>query len=60
VKTDLHAIVACLRTAQYSEGEIVDYLKGPFGLTEDEAAAAVRDSAGAGGSCAERGSPIEG
>ena len=55
VNTDLHAIVECLRTAHYSEGEIVDYLKGPFGLTEDDAVAAVCDSAGAGGSRAEPG-----
>jgi hypothetical protein len=52
VNTDLRAIVECLRTAHYSEGEIVDYLKGPFGLTEDDALAAVSGSAGAGGCCA--------
>jgi len=57
VNTDLRAIVECLRTAHYSEGEIVDYLKGPYGLTEDDAVAAVRDSAGAGGSFAEPGDP---
>jgi len=52
VNTDLRAIVECLRTAHYSEGEIVDYLKGPFGLTEDDALAAVSASTGARGSSA--------
>jgi hypothetical protein len=57
VNADLRAIVECLRTAHYSEGEIVDYLKGPFGLTAVEADAAMCDSAGAGGPRAETGRP---
>jgi len=46
VNADLRAIVECLLTAHYSDVEIVDYLKGPLGLTEHEAVRAVRDAAG--------------
>jgi hypothetical protein len=53
VNTDLRAVVECLLTAHYSEVEIVGYLKGPFGLPEDEAVAAVRDGIGVDNSGAE-------
>ncbi|MGO9872478.1 MAG: hypothetical protein ACLPVY_01655 [Acidimicrobiia bacterium] len=46
MNSDLRAIVECLLTAHYSDVEIVDYLKGPLGLTEHEAVCAVRDAAG--------------
>jgi hypothetical protein len=48
VQTDRRAIVECLLSARYSEAEIIDYLKGPLGLSEDEAVNAVRDATGAG------------
>jgi hypothetical protein len=38
---DLRAIVACLFAAHYSEDEILDYLTGPLGCSDGEAAAAV-------------------
>jgi hypothetical protein len=38
---DLRAIVECLFTAHYSEAEIVDYLTGPLGRSDAEAAAAL-------------------
>jgi hypothetical protein len=48
VQTDRRAIVECLLSARYSEAEIIDYLKGPLGLSEDEAVNAMRDATGAG------------
>jgi hypothetical protein len=48
MRTDLRAVVECLLTAHYSEQEIVDYLTGPIGVTEEAAIRAVRDWAGAG------------
>jgi hypothetical protein len=39
-------MVECLFTAHYSEAEIVGYLTGPLGLTDDAAWQAVRDAAG--------------
>ncbi len=36
---DLRAIADCLVAAHYSEHEILDYLTGPLGLTDAEAAA---------------------
>ena len=44
--TNLRPIVECLLTADYSEGEIIDYLQGPLGVPEDEAVLAVREAAG--------------
>jgi hypothetical protein len=38
---DLQAIVDCLFAAHYSEDEILDYLTGPLGLADADAAAAV-------------------
>lgn len=38
---DLRAIVECLLAAHYSEAEIVDYLTGPLGCSDAEAAAAL-------------------
>jgi len=46
VQTDRRAIVECLLSARYSETEIIDYLNGPLGLSEDEAVHAVRDATG--------------
>jgi hypothetical protein len=46
MQTDRRAIVECLLSARYSEAEIIDYLKGPMGLSEDEAIAAVHDATG--------------
>ena len=46
METDRRAIVECLLTASYTEGEIIDYLTGPLGLSEDEAMRAMRDVAG--------------
>ncbi len=46
MQTDLRAVVECLLTAHYSEIEIVEYLTGPFGVTEVEALRAVRGCAG--------------
>lgn len=46
MRTDLGTIVECLLSAHYSESEIVDYLVGPLGLSEDEAVSAVREGAG--------------
>ncbi len=40
--TELCAIVELLFAAHYTEREIVAYLMGPFGLSEDEALSAVR------------------
>jgi hypothetical protein len=48
VQTDRRAIVECLLSARYSESEVIDYLTGPLGLSEDEAVNAVRDATGAG------------
>jgi len=48
VKTDLRAVVECLLTAHYSELEIVDYLTGPIGVSEADAARAVQEVAGTG------------
>ncbi len=48
VQTDRRAIVECLLSARYSESEVIDYLKGPLGLSEDEAVNTVRDATGAG------------
>jgi hypothetical protein len=36
-RVDTRAIVECLLAAQYSDGEILDYLTGPLGLTEADA-----------------------
>jgi hypothetical protein len=36
---DLHSIVECLFAAHYSEPEILDYLTGPLGCGDAEAAA---------------------
>jgi hypothetical protein len=38
---DLRAIVECLFAAQYSECEIVEYLTGPLGCSDEAAAAAL-------------------
>ena len=38
---DLRAIVECLIAAHYSEAEIVDYLTGPLGCSDADAAAAL-------------------
>jgi hypothetical protein len=46
INTELRAIVTCLLTAHYSECEIVDYLKGPLGVPEEDAIRAVDDAAG--------------
>jgi hypothetical protein len=54
VQTDRRAIVECLLSARYSEAEIIDYLKGPLGLSEDEAVNAVCDATGAGHISSER------
>jgi hypothetical protein len=43
VDTDRREIVECLLTANYSEAEIIDYLKGPLGLTDDEAVRVVHE-----------------
>ena len=48
MQTDRRAIVECLLSARYSEAEIIDYLKGPLGLSEDDAVNAVRDATGTG------------
>ena len=45
LSTDLRAIVECLFAAHYSEREIIAYLSGPFGLTEEQATIAVRQTA---------------
>jgi hypothetical protein len=41
---DLRAIVDCLLAAHYSEDEILDYLTGPLGLSDGDAAAAMLDA----------------
>lgn len=46
MQTDRRAIVECLLSARYTEAEIIDYLKGPLGLSDAEAIAAVRDATG--------------
>jgi hypothetical protein len=46
VNADLRTIVECLLTAHYSEAEILDYLSGPLGYSEDDALLALRDVAG--------------
>ena len=38
---DLRAIVECLVAAQYSEHEILDYLTGPLGCSDEAATAAL-------------------
>jgi hypothetical protein len=38
---DLGAIVECLVAAHYSEHEILDYLTGPLGCSDETAAAAL-------------------
>jgi hypothetical protein len=42
--TDLRVIVDCLRTAHYSEREIIDYLERTLGVPPDEAARAIDDA----------------
>lgn len=42
----LRGVVECLLTARYSEGEIVDYLEGPFGVSPETAEHAVRAAVG--------------
>ena len=44
--TDLRAVVQCLFAANYSEREIIQYLMGPFGLSQEAATMAVRDAGG--------------
>ena len=46
VQTDIRAVIECLLTASYSEHEIIDYLESAYGLTVQEAVAAVQDIAG--------------
>jgi len=46
VAADLRTIVECLRAANYSEAEIVDYLVGPLGTTEREAYLALEAARG--------------
>jgi hypothetical protein len=46
VFTDLRAVVQCLFAANYSEREIIQYLMGPFGLSQEAATLAVRDAGG--------------
>jgi len=43
---DLRAVVQCLFAANYSEREIIQYLMGPFGLSQEAATTAVRDGGG--------------
>ena len=45
VVPDLRTIIDCLLAAQYTQDEIFDYLTGPLGLSEAEAAAAVLNRA---------------
>ena len=44
METDLRVIVDCLRTAHYSEREIVDYLERTLGVSPAEAAGALDDA----------------
>lgn len=48
VTAELRVMIECLLTALSSDVEIVDYLTGPLGLTQDVAWHAVRDIAGGG------------
>jgi hypothetical protein len=45
-RVNVRAVVECLLAAHYSEGEILDYLIWPLGLTEADAFAALESACG--------------